>query len=486
LKKKNSDGYTCKKVTTLKYRRPITMDKSIILSEDVKAYFSSHAALAALGRKVSKLKVFEPITQTVQIAQKTVKYRPSEKLLDAFISLLAGVQGLVEINKCLKADVGLQRAFGRTGCAEQSVVQDTLDACTVENVSQMHQAMQRIFRRHSQTYRHDYQLDWQVLDVDITGRPCGKKAKFASKGYFAKQRNRRGRQAGYVIGSWYEEIVVERLFAGKTQLNTALQPLLQAAEQVLELDEGKRQRTIVRIDSGGGSVGEINWLLERDYQVHGKDYSGVRAKALADSVSEWISDPADSSRQMGWVTLPADLYCRPVQRIAVRCRKKNGQWGYGVILSTLSAQAVLLLTGAYLQDVDDPKAVLLAYVHFYDQRGGSVEIEIKEDKQGLASPKRNKRRFEAQQVLIQLEALAHNVLIWARQWLAPHCPKIARFGIKRLVRDVFQIAGLLIWDQALDLLHIVLSQADPFAKELSTGLAVLLAQEHVVVSLGET
>ena len=46
--------------------------------------------------------------------------------------------------------------------------------------------------------------------------------------------------------------------------------------------------------------------------------------------------------------------------------KKNGQWGYGVILSTLSPQDVLLLTGGYLQEVDDHKAVLLAYVHFYD------------------------------------------------------------------------------------------------------------------------
>lgn len=157
------------------------MDESIIVSEEIKAYFSSHASLAALGRKVRKLKVFELVTQTVQIAQTTVKYRPSEKLLDAFISLLAGAQGLVEINKRLKADPGLQRAFGRLGCAEQSVVQDTLDACTAENVSQMHQAVEKIFRRHSRTYRHDYQLDWQLLDVDMTGRPCGKKPSLPRK-----------------------------------------------------------------------------------------------------------------------------------------------------------------------------------------------------------------------------------------------------------------------------------------------------------------
>jgi Transposase DDE domain group 1 len=462
------------------------MDESIIINESVKAYFSSHASLAALGRKVKKLKVFEPIAQQVKIAQKTVKYRPSEKLMDAFITLLAGAQGLVEVNKRLKADPGLQRAFGRTGCAEQSVVQDTLDACTAENVAQIHLAMTAIVRRHSQTYRHDYQLNWQVLDADMTGRPCGKKAKFASKGYFAKQRNRRGRQEGYVLGTWYEEIVVERLFEGKTQLNKALRPLIEATETVLELDEPKRTRTILRIDSGGGSVEDINWLLGRGYQVHGKDYSGVRAKALAESVTEWVCDPLDDGRQMGWVTLETDLYSHPVRRIAVRCRKKNGQWGYGVILSTLIPKAVLLLTGGYEQEVDDPKAVLLAYVNFYDERGGGVEIEIKEDKQGLGTSKRNKKRFEAQQVLIQLEVLAHNVLVWARQWLTPRCPKIARLGIKRLVRDVFQMDGFLIFDQPVDLRHIVLNRADPLAKELAVGLASLLALEQVAVTLGET
>jgi hypothetical protein len=462
------------------------MNKSIIINESVQAYFSAHTSLAGLGTQMRKLKVFEPIMEEVKIAQKIVKYRPTEKLLDAFIAILAGAQGLVEVNKCVRADLGLQRAFGRTGCAEQSVVQDTLDACTAENVNQMHQAMEKIFRRHSQSYRHDYQLDWQLLDADMTGRPCGKKAKFASKGYFAKQRNRRGRQEAYVIGTWYEEIIVERLFEGKIQLNTALQPMIAAAEQVLELDEHKRQRTIVRIDSGGGSVGEINWLLGRGYQVHAKDYSGVRAKVLAASVSEWMPDPADSNRQMGWVSLPADLYDRPVQRIAVRCRKKNGQWAYGVIISSLSSKEVLLLTGGYYQEQDDPKAVLLAYVNFYDQRGGGVEIEIKEDKQGLATSKRNKKRFAAQQILVQLEALAHNLLIWARQWLRPHCPKLAHLGIKRLVRDVFQMDGLLIFDQAISLQQIHLNQADPLAKELAPGLASLLAREHVAVSLGET
>ena len=78
------------------------MNESIILSENIKAYFSSHASLAALGRKVSKHRVFEPIAQKVKIAQKTVKYRPSEKLMDAFISLLAGAQGKAALKTAMQ------------------------------------------------------------------------------------------------------------------------------------------------------------------------------------------------------------------------------------------------------------------------------------------------------------------------------------------------------------------------------------------------
>src|SRR6266480_5079821 len=213
--------------------------------------FTCCASLAAIGIKLRELKLFQPIEKTVQIAQKTIKDSPSDKLYDAFISLLAGAHGLVEINTRLRADAGLQRAFGRSRCAEQSVVQDTLNACTAENVEQMEHALDSMYRQHSQGYQHDYQASFQVLDVDMSGLPCGRKAAFATKGYFAKQRNRRGRQLGRVLASRYGEIVVDRLFDGKTQLTGALQPLILAAEATLQLDEDKRYRTIVRVDAGG-------------------------------------------------------------------------------------------------------------------------------------------------------------------------------------------------------------------------------------------
>jgi hypothetical protein len=66
-----------------------------------------------------------------------------------------------------------------------------------------------------------------------------------------------------VLATRYHEIVGEQLFDGTTYLRTALRRLMLAAEDISLLDSAKRKPTIVRIDAGG-SLDEINWLLEGD------------------------------------------------------------------------------------------------------------------------------------------------------------------------------------------------------------------------------
>jgi hypothetical protein len=452
---------------------------------------TAHASLAALGVHLRQLDLFGPIHEQVRIPQKTVRYTPTDKLYDAFIALLAGAHGLVEINGRLRPDAALQAAFGRTACAEQSVVQDTLDACTEGTVQQMEAAWNLIFWRQSQAYRHSYQTSWQVLDVDMSGMPCGKKAALATAGYFAKQRNRRGRQLGRVLATRYHEIVVDRLFEGKTQLNVALLPLVCAAEATLALDEAKRERTLVRIDAGAGSISDINWLLMRGYFVLTKDYSTARARILAQHVTDWHVDPRDPERQVGLVPVPATdyhagQYRRSITRVAVRCRLANGQWGVGVVICSLPIAEVCALAGLEPSAASDPPSTALAYVYLYDQRGGGVETSFKQDKQGLGITKRSKKRFAAQQVVVALGALAHNVLVWAKRWLQGPCPRLARFGVKRLVRDVFGIGGRVEFDAQGHVIRIVLNQADRYAHWLLVALKALASSAGVVVSLGET
>jgi hypothetical protein len=319
----------------------------------------------------------------------------------------------------------------------------------------------------------------------MTGLPCGRQAEKASKGYFANKPHRYGRQMARVVATHYEEVVIDWVGPGNVQLNKVLRPLIEETEWMLDLDVGKRARTVLRIDAGGGGINDVNWLLKRGYHIHSKDVSLQRAAGIAPTVKEWFPDPRHPGRQVGWATCPSDGYEREVRRLIVRWQKRNGQECFAALLSTLSPRQVFDLLGHSPKLLGDPRAVALSYAYLYDKRGGAIEIEIKEDKQGFGLTKRNKKRYYAQAVAVLLSALAHNVVVWSREWLG-EVSKIKRHGVLRIVRDVFHVCGFVELGARGAIRHIVLNGAAAWARRCANSLRVLLKQEHVRVILGET
>ena len=204
-------------------------------------------------------------------------------------------------------------------------------------------------------------------------------------------------------------------------------------------------------------------------------------------MKQWYDDPQHPGRQVGWAepeTTPD--YVRPVRRLVIRWHKRNGQTSYGMLISTLAPRDVLGLLGQPASDACHPEKLCRAYAQLYDRRGGAVEIEIKEDKQGFGMVKRQKRKAEAQDMLVVLNQLAHNVLMWARGWLAEVAPKLARFGILRLIRDLLAVSGMIEVDQRKLLIkRIVLNRAAPLATGFLSALRALLLPQHVSVILGK-
>ncbi len=129
--------------------------------------------------------------------------------------------------------------------------------------------------------------------------------------------------------------------------------------------------------------------------------------------------------------------------------------------------------------------MLAAYAELYDQRGGMVEIELKESKHGVGLAKRNKKSYMGQQMVVLLSALARNCLVWARRWLQERALKLKKYGVQRLARDVFQVAGQIEYEGRHVVKRIVLNEVSALAQWRAKALRALLKAEHVHVILGE-
>lgn len=452
--------------------------------KDYSTRFSARASLGAVGLHMRRMGLWKTVGKHVRIKQKVITHTPMDKLLDTFINILAGGHGLVEVNKRVKKDKALQQAFGRDGCADQSTISDTLNACTGENIEQMRQGLAEIYRSYGRGYRHIYSEQEQVLDVDMSGMPAGRQGEGVEKGYFSGKRNCRGRQLGRVIATSYDEIVFDRLYPGKRQLERSLQELVRAAEEVLDLGKTRRRRTIVRADGGGGRDADINWLLSRDYLVLIKVKNWKRAHKLAQSVSTWHPDPKTGDREVGWVKDP-HAYDKSTRQVALRMAKKGGGYHYRVLVSNLSDGQLCRLARQDMPQSPSSTQVLFATLYAYDLRSGGVETSIRGSKQGLGLTKRNKKCFTAQEMLVLLAQLAYNLIIWTRNLLAGPSPKLRRFGLLRMVRDIFHIEGRVQIDADGHILKITLNQADELAKPFVNGLTPLWAHDETCLNLGQ-
>ena len=81
-------------------------------SKQKKWISTSQATLCAMGEVLRSKAVFDPIYEGVFIAQKTVVYRPTDKLVFAVLGMLSGAETISEINTKVRPDRALLSAFG--------------------------------------------------------------------------------------------------------------------------------------------------------------------------------------------------------------------------------------------------------------------------------------------------------------------------------------------------------------------------------------
>jgi len=446
--------------------------------------FSPNASLAMIGQWTKDKGIWKKMEASIHIQQKVIKHTPQDKLKDLMINIWAGGEGIADVNNRVRTDEALQKLFGRQACAEQSTISETVNAATEQTIQETEALMKQVLREYGSCYRHDYEKKWLLLDVDLTGLLAGKQAEGSEKGYFSGTRNGRGRQVGRVLASQYEEIVVERLYPGKVQLEANLQELMKQAENVLDLGEKRRKRTVVRVDGGGGTDNNINWLLLRHYWILLKVKNWQRTNKLMKTVKHWSPLPELPGHDIAWVGTPFE-YAGDTRQIAIRWLNPEGKWQYCVLVFNLTDRMIFQLAGMRMLKRFTQREFFSALMKAYNLRSGGVETSIKNSKQGLGLNKRNKKRFHAQHLLVLLAQLAYNIIVWVCNELKKHSKAIASFGMLRMVRDAFRISGMVQFDEKGKVNLIILNQTHKLAKAFALTWQACFARDDLSLILGK-
>ena len=95
-----------------------------------------------------------------------------------------------------------------------------------------------------------------------------------------------------------------------------------------------------------------------------------------------------------------------------------------------------------------------------------------------------KGRLPAQQMVVLLTTLAHNVLVWSRRWLARGAPRLASFGIVRLIQEVWAVPGRVKLADDGAIRRIRFRPEHPRARDVYRGLGPLCPHGQTLGFLG--
>jgi hypothetical protein len=250
----------------------------------------------------------------------------------------------------------------------------------------------------------------------------------------------------------YKETLLSRLYPGSQQSSPTYPPTIDALEALVPWAKWQKQQTIFRTDSGFGSDDNINYALRHQWQVLTKGHGGRRPAAFVRRIAAQSWSLVGQERWVAPVPI-APVYAYPTQTLLLKWLNQRRQMKMATVVCSMLDWT--------------PEQV----IRHYDNRG-QCETQIQSDKGGLKLTQRRKHSLPAQEALILLTDLAHNLVAWSLQWMALDKPLNA-FGTTRFIEDVLAIPGELIFHDAR-LVEVRLNEQHPYAKNVAGGLQSLL------------
>ncbi len=148
---------------------------------------TSYAPLCVLGQAFWEGKTLDPLREFDLISLKTQVHTPGEKLMDAFLLILAGYPSLYLLNSTLRPDPMVSQSWHREdGLAEQSNISRALDAGEDKALKGLRKVSHNFWSKHSQLTQHDWRKRL-TIDLDLSPLPASAKAEDSTKGYVGKK-----------------------------------------------------------------------------------------------------------------------------------------------------------------------------------------------------------------------------------------------------------------------------------------------------------
>jgi hypothetical protein len=248
---------------------------------------TSRASLWALGEYLRRHCCFAPLREQVTSPQKTGRHRPVETVRDALVGILCGAKTIAQSTTTIRRAPAVQRAFGRTGCAEQSPIARTLQASTAATVDRLSPVSWYERKRSGQPPHQRYAERLLWVAVDVTPRPSGAQAEGSERTWRGRHRSQTGRNGLRWTARADRAMLHETLLRGKASAVPALKTALVELATRLSWTRERRQQSVRRLDGGCGPTAVLNGLRSRGSHVVATSRHSGRGRKLRQAMGPW-------------------------------------------------------------------------------------------------------------------------------------------------------------------------------------------------------
>lgn len=191
--------------------------------------------LIPCGLYAQKIGLFEVFEKHLKIDMKKVRYSPIDKVIELFVSIIAGCPDNKTINNRLVPDRLSASAWNLEKFADQSQINILLHRVNKENLQQLEETYQEIFAAHSLAARYPKNKILTV-DLDMTGLAVSPTSTTYEGAEFGHMDKKTGKSKGYQFSVAYiaqevREVLGGVVDPGNVHCSTRLPQLIQLIER---------------------------------------------------------------------------------------------------------------------------------------------------------------------------------------------------------------------------------------------------------------